>query len=417
MQKKKCLGIALVAVAALTLSACSGGDSGGGGTDSGPTKISFAYWGNNSESATIESMVKAFEKANPDIDVQLNWIQSDYEQKLKISIAGGTQPTVAQINNYTLSGFSAAFETIDADNSAYYNDDVLKGMKVKGEVKAIPYVAKAKVMAINTKVFEAAGVEVPPADKVLSIDEFQALAKRLTSGSGNKKVFGSSQLWYYNWLVTSGGGVFNADEKRCTLNTPVAVKAAEDVIASQAANGFAPTSLDVEGQDMFDWLSIGRLAMLPDVGPWDIPKLVEKNDPNIKLMPAPGKGQPMEVTGLGISAKATKEERKAATTFTKFMSTSPDAQGLLTTKEASLGLPVIEASLEKVPAIAPELNLAVYVKSAKESVVLTGLKDPTFEGQLAKALLDRTALGAGHEDPAVVLAEFNEKCQSLLDEK
>ncbi|WP_327587910.1 extracellular solute-binding protein [Nonomuraea sp. NBC_00507] len=410
--KKRIVATAILGSVALLLSACSSAE---GEKAGGTTTISFSHWGNNEEAATLKSMVAAFKKGNPDVDVQINWVQSDYEQKLQTTIAGGKQPTVAQISNNTLPGFAAAFAKQDVDSSAYYTDTFVKSMTVAGEVKATPFVAKPKVMAVNAALFKAAGVDLPSADTPMSVVDFIALAKKLTSGTGKSKKFGSGPLYYPNWLITNGGGVYNAAGDKCTLDSPIAATAADTMIAARAADGFTPTPADADGQDMFEWLATGRLAMQPDFGPWDIPKLVALKDPDIKLVRVPGAGQPMEVTGLGISSKATGAEKTAATAFVKFMSTSTDAQSLLTTAKASLGVPVINGALDSFKQVAPDLNLAAFTEAVKVGVVEPGtVKDPQIRTAMLEALNNDTALGAGKQDPAKVLAAFNQTCQSML---
>jgi multiple sugar transport system substrate-binding protein len=94
---RKALVTSAVVTSLVALTGCA--SSGGGTADKGKTTISYAFWGNNDEAATIKAMIAKFEAANPDITVEANWIQSDYEQKLQTSIAGGDAPTVAQISN------------------------------------------------------------------------------------------------------------------------------------------------------------------------------------------------------------------------------------------------------------------------------------------------------------------------------
>src|SRR3954452_24656344 len=115
----KTLTAAAVAGSLLALAACGGGsDTGSGG--GGKAAISFAFWGNNDEAATIKSMVAAFERAHPEITVEENWIQGDYEQKLQTAMAGGTAPTVSEISDTSLPSFARAYRTVDVDSGIYY---------------------------------------------------------------------------------------------------------------------------------------------------------------------------------------------------------------------------------------------------------------------------------------------------------
>jgi multiple sugar transport system substrate-binding protein len=385
---------------------------------SGGTTITFAHWGNNEEAATLKSMVAAFQQANPGITVEVNWIQSDYEQKLQTTIAGGKAPTVAQMSNTSLAGFAGAFRVADVDPGAFYSPNAARSMQIAGKYRAVPFVVKPKVMAVNAAVFKAANVTPPTAAKPLSTDEFADLAQRVTTGTAPKKTYGSARLWYNGWLVAEGGSFYNNDGTACTLNSPQAVKTANDLIKAQSPTGFAPTKLDAEGQDMFDWLGIGRLAMQPDFGPWDIAKLTALNSPDINLVPVPGAGAPIEFNGLGIATSAPDAQAKAAQTFVKFMSTSRAAQDLLTTSKSSLGVPVVKESLDAFLKAAPKLNLQAFVNAVDQSVVSASVaKDPQIRAAFDDVVYSRTALGAGREDPAKVLADFNATCQSTLQSK
>ncbi|MEZ0071144.1 extracellular solute-binding protein [Planotetraspora sp. GP83] len=412
-------GKAFAAVAAasfLALAACSSEPSGGTGTGTGTTTITYAFWGNNDESATIKSMIAAFEKANPGIKVEANWIQSDYEQKLQTSIAGGDAPTVAQISNTSLPSFANAFTPVQVDPSVYYSAAVGKAGNVGGTDYAVPFVAKSKVMAVDKAAFDSAGVAVPSGSTPISTQDFVSAAKRLTSGSGAKKVYGSAPLWYDGWLIAEGGSYYSPDAQNCTMGNADGIRAAQTVVDSTKPDGFAPNPTDAQGQDMFQWLTDGKVAMLPDFGPWNIAKIAALDTSKFLIVPMPGKGEPMEVDSLGISKSATEAERTAATTFTKFMSTSPDAQNLLATTTSALGVPVIQGSLDTFKAIAPKVNLQAFVDAVTNAVTTPYVKDKVkIESTFSTDLNSRTAIGSGKEDPAVVLPELQAQCQKMLD--
>jgi ABC-type glycerol-3-phosphate transport system substrate-binding protein len=362
-------------------------------------------------------MIKAFEKAHPKVTVKDNWIQSDYEQKLQVSIAGGQAPTVSQISNTSLAGFASSYADAKVDNSSYYAENIPNSMKVGGKYAATPFVVKTKVMAVNGKVFDAAGVPRPSDTKPMSIDEYTALAKQVTSGSGATKVFGSAPLWFDGFLTASGGGWFNNAGTKCTIGDSTSVSTAHLVLKAQAADGFAPTPADTNGQDMFDWLSIGRLAMQPDFGPWDISKLVALNSKDIYLAPVPGKGEPMEIDGLGISKTATGAAKTAAQEFVSFMSTDPAAQNLLTTTSSSLGVPVIKGSVSTFEKAAPDLKLSNFVNAVSQSVVQPSVKNITqIQSAFWNDMNAKTAFGSGTQDPADVMPALQQTCQSSLSQ-
>ncbi len=400
-----------------SLAACSNnsgatpGDSG-----DGSASISFAYWGSNEENATIRSMIAAFEKAHPDIDVEPNWIQSDYEQKLQTSIAGGDAPTVAAISNTSLPSFFTAFKPVDVDAGAYYSPAVAKAGTVEGTDYAVPFVAKSKVMAVDKTAFAKAGLPVPSGTEPLATKEFVAAAKKMSSGSGSSRVYGSAPLWYDGWLIADGGSYYNADGTKCTMGDAAGVRAAKTVVDSVKPGGFAPTAVAVQGQDMFEWLKQGKVATLPDFGPWNIAKFAALDPARFALVPMPGLGEPMEVDGLGIAKSASAAQTKSAETFTTFMSTDPAAQNLLATEKSALGVPVVEDSLPAFESAAPKANLRAFVDAVKRAVTTPYVKDKVrIESTFSTALNSRTAIGTGDEDPATVLPQLQATCQSMLD--
>ncbi|TYB66733.1 hypothetical protein FXF51_16695 [Nonomuraea sp. PA05] len=398
----------------LALAACGGDPD--PATGSGTVTITYAFWGNNDEAATIKSMIAAFEKANPSVKVEANWIQSDYEQKLQTSIAGGDAPTVAQISNTALPSFANAFAPVKVDPGVYYSAAVGKAGNVGGTDYAVPFVAKSKVMAINKAAFESAGLAVPSGSDPMTTADFVAAARKLTSGSGAEKVYGSAPLWYDGWLAAEGGSYYSADGRTCTMGNADGVRAAQVVVGSTKPDGFAPSPADAQGQDMFQWFADGKVAMLPDFGPWNIAKIAALDTSKFLIVPMPGKGEPMEVDSLGIAKSAPEAEVTAAKTFTTFMSTSPDAQKLLASTTSALGVPVIQSSLDAFTSIAPQVNLRAFTDAVTNAVTTAYVKDKVkIESAFSTDLNSRTAIGSGEEDPAVVLPELQAQCQQMLD--
>lgn len=96
MMKKWSL-IVLSLLVVIALSACSGNggntaqsSSNSGGNSGTPKgKITFAYWGAQSEADAIKQAIDNFKKTYPDIQVESQWIQKDYLTKLQTMIAGG----------------------------------------------------------------------------------------------------------------------------------------------------------------------------------------------------------------------------------------------------------------------------------------------------------------------------------------
>jgi multiple sugar transport system substrate-binding protein len=412
----------LPAAAALLLAAgCATGNApasnqaGDAGNAKDTTEISFSFWGTNSEAASLKAIAAAFEKANPGTKVTTNWIQSDYEQKLQTSIAAGTQSTVMEISNTSLAGFAPSFAEQTVDPGKYVQPNISSAMQFQGKYYAMPFAAKPKVMAINTDAFTAAGVPLPSATTPLTLDEFKAIAAKLSHGDGKARVYGSSNLWYRGWLTAAGGAYYNADATECTFGDETGVKTAQYVVDMQK-DRYAPTSTDIQGQDQAQWFAAGRLATFSDFGPWTVADFAKISKPNWTLVPVPGKGFPMEVDGLGIAKNAGGKQLETAKKFVEFASTQQVAQDQLIQGNTALGVPIIAASAPTLEKVLPaERNLAAFTTALKTGEVgVSVAREAQISGDAEKGMTSYTPLGTGKDDVAKVLPELAAKCTTAL---
>ncbi|WP_350277100.1 extracellular solute-binding protein [Kribbella sp. HUAS MG21] len=403
------------AAAVLLAAGCATGNAPASNQASDTAEISFAFWGTNSEAASLKAIAAAFEKANPGTKVTTNWIQSDYEQKLQTSIAAGTQSTVMEISNTSLAGFAPSFLEQTVDPAKYVQPNISSAMQYEGKYYAMPFAAKPKVMAINTDAFKAAGLPLPSATTPLTLDEFKTIAAKLSHGDGKARVYGSSNLWYRGWLTAAGRGYYNADGTQCTFGDETGVKTAQYVVDMQK-NRYAPTSTDIQGQDQAQWFAAGRLATFSDFGPWTVADFAKISKPNWTLVPVPGKGFPMEVDGLGIAKTATGKQLETAKKFVEFVSTQPAAQDQLIQGNTALGVPIIEASAPTLEKVLPaERNLAAFTTALKTGQVgVSVAKEAQLSGDAEKGMTSYTALGTGKDDVAKILPQLAEKCTQAL---
>jgi len=385
------------------------------GGDSDNAGISFSFWGTNSEAASLKAIAAAFEKANPGTKVTTNWIQADYEQKLQTSIAAGTQSTVMEISNTSLAGFAPSFAEQQVDPGRFVQPNISDSLKYDGKYYAMPFTAKPKVMAINVDAFKAAGLPLPSATTPLTLDEYQEIAAKLSHGEGKSRVYGASNLWFKGWLTAAGGGFYNADASACTFGDTQGLKTAQYVVDMQK-NRYAPTSLDIQGQDQAQWFAAGRLGTFSDFGPWTIADFAKISKPNWTLVPVPGKGFPMEVGGLAISKRASGKQLETAKKFIEFASSNPDAQNQLIQGNTALGVPIIAESTGTLEKVLPaERNLAAFTTAMRTGLVSPSVpREAQISGDADKGITSYTPLGSGKDDVAKILPGLNDKCTAAL---
>ncbi|WP_433168036.1 extracellular solute-binding protein [Kribbella sp. CA-247076] len=385
-----------------------------GGNDD-TADISFSFWGTNSEAAALKAIAAAFEQANPGTKVTTNWIQSDYEQKLQTSIAAGTQSTVIEISNTSLAGFAPSFAEQQVDAGTFVQPNISESLKYDGKYYATPFTAKPKVMAINVDAFKAAGIPLPSATTPLTLDEYRAIAAKLSRGEGKNRVYGASNLWFKGWLTAAGGGFYNADATACTFGDAQGLETARYIVGMQQ-DRYAPTALDIQGQDQAQWFAAGRLATFSDFGPWTIADFAKFSKPNWTLVPVPGKGFPMEVGGLAISKTASGKQLETAKKFVAFASSDPKAQDQLIQGNTALGVPIVEESTGTLEKVLPaERNLAAFTTAMKTGLVSPSVpREAQISGDADKGITSYTPLGSGKEDVAKILPGLNDKCTAAL---
>ena len=233
--------------------------------------------------ALRKKQAKAFEQRYPKVKVKVVTVPATgYDQKILTLIAGGHAPDVfgsgdVQIptivnKNYALD-LKPYMDADKFDTSAFY-PQVIDGLTYDGKVVGLTDNWDTQVMYYNRKLFQQAGVQPPTAD--WTWDDYAAAAKKLTSGSGPNKTWGSVwQKWFVpvgDAVTAAGGQVYAEDNKSCALTQPAAMKALTflDQLHKDGSDpGYVTldprNALGRSGDDVF---KDGKAAMLVGDGRW-----------------------------------------------------------------------------------------------------------------------------------------------------
>jgi multiple sugar transport system substrate-binding protein len=236
MKSRSKAGIRRVAAAAVTvailgasLTACSGGDAGGGGGDVSAEAVDAAlekggtltYW---SWTPTAEAQVAAFEKAYPNVDVK--WVNagqgSDQYTKLSNAIkAGSGGPDVAQIEYQALPQYALSGGVLDLagygleDLEDQYSPSTWEAEVLDGKLYGLPQDSGPMAMFYNQAIFDQYGLSVPT-----TWEEYAAGAAQLHAANpdlyyanddGNAG-FAMSMIWQ------NGGKPFSTDGDKVTID-------------------------------------------------------------------------------------------------------------------------------------------------------------------------------------------------------
>jgi multiple sugar transport system substrate-binding protein len=206
MKKKSLLVVLLLFICVLTVPvfAGSGRDTTGssGGSGSASTVLKWAIW-DKDLTVYYQPLVDAYEAKNSGVKIELIDLGSaDYQTVLGTQLSGGADLDVIGIKDIPgyanlvkqnrLEPLNGYIRSAGIDTALY--GGVTEQIAVNGEVYGLPFRSDFWLIFYNKDLFDAAGVPYPGND--LTLDQYDALARRVTRGSGANKTYGAH---YHTW--------------------------------------------------------------------------------------------------------------------------------------------------------------------------------------------------------------------------
>jgi ABC-type glycerol-3-phosphate transport system substrate-binding protein len=226
MKKLLLIGLAVLLVSAHLFAA---GSSQGGTARSGKEKIIWYVW-DDPALMGYNDIAAEFTKANPDIEVEVQYIAYDrYEDKVRTTLAGGDVPDVVQINDdfvnmYTNRGLLLPLDNyvknLNLNPNDYYKS-VWDFNFVNGQMMAFSPMNKVRLIVYNKDILKAAGIPEPSTtwgDPAWNWDILKDYAVKTTKREGNVttqwgflwEVSGTDQIWT---SCANGEGLIGDDGK------------------------------------------------------------------------------------------------------------------------------------------------------------------------------------------------------------
>lgn len=263
----------LIAVTVLTVAIAGAGGAGSAIAGADPITLTFqslAYL--EPTVAATESIVAAWNEANPDVQVEIrqgSW--DNVNDELVTQFAGGSAPDVIHLESAGIAPFADQGYLADLsgllseDTAAAVPEDVWATVTTAdGAVVATPTLLQSYVVFVNTDAFEAAGVEVPAGD-TLSWDDFQALASSLTTDDQAGLGWGlkSPTATIMNLALGFGGDFFTTDGDDTTFEAGDAEMEVPSRIHAMAYEdgSLDQLSLTLSGGDALAGFTAGDYAM------------------------------------------------------------------------------------------------------------------------------------------------------------
>ena len=319
------------------------------------TRLRFTYWGSDMEKAAIEQMVAAFERANPDVDVEpIHFPYESYIAQVMAMMQNGEAPDVGYLLGLQAPLWAQEGKLLDLTD-LIENDPLLSTTLLAsryyyapGKVAGVNTAVEATLLFYNKALFDKAGVSYPPSDpaQAWTWDEFVAAAQKLTSDVNGKhpgeagfdpekiRTYGAAfdkiyDGWtFYPFIFSNGGQLVNKDGTRLLLDSPEATEAMQKMADLMWVQHVAPTPRQDQNLPGYvTMLQTGNLAMHIS-GHWSLLDYASVEDLPFGVAVLPKFKQPVTVVlGSPTVIFAATQNKDAAIRFYKFHN-NPEAVDL-----------------------------------------------------------------------------------------
>jgi multiple sugar transport system substrate-binding protein len=264
---KRCIVTVSVLVLGCTLAFAGGGQQGTTGSTAGKTKIVEYTWWADAERAMGEALVAEFEKANPNITVEQNYIAyNDYHSKINTMIASNSTPDIMYLNEYLINDWgekgitedlTAHYRDAEIDPKTYYVESAL--YSTGGKLWGVNVTSTTVVLYYNKEMFREAGITPPPESAVSpwSWEEYVAAAKKLTKDASGKTpndpgfnynnlvqygtIMPTSWIYVLPLLYAGGTSVANSSGSALEITSPAGIKVIQNIANLALVDKVAPT--------------------------------------------------------------------------------------------------------------------------------------------------------------------------------
>jgi alpha-1,4-digalacturonate transport system substrate-binding protein len=198
--------------------------------------LTVLWFNDANESDVFMETIEGYLEANPNVTVDLQLVPfQDYEQRLKLMIAGGNPPDLARVTNNHVAMFvdqllplNGPVENLDEVLAGFNAASIAFATHSNGDILALPTEATANGMVVNVDLFESAGIDILSISEDWTWDEwYDALQTVVARNPGLDYGLGydySPHRWS-TLLYEAGGRFLNEDESAMNFKTPEAIDA------------------------------------------------------------------------------------------------------------------------------------------------------------------------------------------------
>ncbi|WP_147795491.1 extracellular solute-binding protein [Cellulomonas sp. Y8] len=421
MKARKTLAVTAAAiVAAMTLAACGGGDSGSGGEDGGD--VTMTFWHNSTTGdgkAYWEDTVAAFEEANPGVTINIQSIQNeDMDGKLQTALNSGDAPDI-----FMARGGGKLADVVEAGQAMDLSDALtqetrdalgeasLAAFTVDGGVYGVPTAVLPGGIYYSKDLFQQAGITETPT----TVDELSAAVDKLKAAGIQPIALGAKDAWpaahwyYFFALRECSQDTMAQAAKDMSFDDACWTKAGEDLqdfAGTEPFNDGYLTTTAQQGAGSSAGLIANHQAAMELMGAWDpgvIASLTPDQQPLADLgwFPFPavdgGDGDATAMMGGVDGFTCFVDAPAACADFLNFIAEKENQEGYA---EAFVTLPASKDAQSVVTDPALQDVLASYNDAAYVSVWLDTLFGQNIGNALNTSVVEMLA-GSGSPDKIV----------------
>jgi len=404
----------VLALAALTLTACGSEKSPASSSTQGPT-ATLTIWADDQRSAALKPFAEAFGTANH-VDVQVQAVSKDLQTTFGTASQSGKGPDIVVgahdwIGNLVQNGAIDPIQMTE-DTRAAYEKLAIEAVTFNGQTYGVPFTMNNIVLFRNTDL----APEAPS-----SIEDLVATGKQLKAAGKTSEILAlpvgpTGDPYHINPLYTSGGGYMFGQQpeggynpKDLGVGKPSSVQAYEK-IAALGEKGEGALKRSIAGDNILSLFTAKKTAYMIS-GPWQFADLKKtKLHYDVSPVPAFEGGKParpfITVDAAYVASKG--QNKLLAQEFVTNYWSTPEVN--LALFKASPNVPALKAALEQIKASDP-LVVKVADAGRKSGQIMPSIPEmAAVWDPLGKA---EAAVVAG-SDPASSISAAGKAIQASL---
>ncbi|HTX72185.1 MAG TPA: sugar ABC transporter substrate-binding protein [Rectinemataceae bacterium] len=232
------------------------------------TTLSVLWFNDSNESDVFQKVMADYLASHPNITLDLQVLPfTDYQNKLKLMIAGGNPPDVARVTNNHIAMFVDQLQPLTGKvftdlAKNFYPSSLALGSDASGQLLAMPTEATANGMIVNKTYFKNAGIDVDKLSRTWTWDQWVDAMKKVLKANPTCKYGIAVDFTPNRWstfLFEAGGRFLTNDGKKMAFNSPQSLDAL-NFFKMLHDTGLAPSSVWMGSENPQEMFTAGLVA-------------------------------------------------------------------------------------------------------------------------------------------------------------